>query len=89
MSRRVRRSRDIAHREVEGQTVIVLPRTNEILVLNETGACIWELSDGGRTEAEVVEGLRARFDIDRETAARDVAALYDQLIEAGVAETAE
>lgn len=83
------KSRQAAHRQVEGQTIIILPQTEDVVVLNETGAEVWNLSDGVRTAAAVAEAVAMQFHIPLEVAQADVAALYRQLVEAGVALAAE
>jgi Coenzyme PQQ synthesis protein D (PqqD) len=83
---RIRRNRDVAHRLVEGQAVIVLPRSGEIMVLNETGAVVWDLSDGEHDIEDIVDELTKRFDVSPAAAQEDVESLYRELIEAGVAQ---
>lgn len=39
--------------------------------LSRVGAFIWELLDGRRAGAEIVEAMLGRFDVDRATAERD------------------
>jgi hypothetical protein len=88
LSRTVARNREAAHRKVEGQTIIILPRLEEVVVLNETGAAIWELSDGERTAEQVADEIARLFDVPIDTARSDVRDLYDDLIATGVAQTA-
>lgn len=80
------RSRTAAHRVVDGQTIIVLTRSREAMVLNETGTLVWSLSDGTRDIDAVAHEIAARYDVSEEQARTDVEALYRQLIEAGAAE---
>lgn len=83
---RICRNRDVAHRLVEGQAVIVLPRSGEIMVLNETGAVVWNLSDGDHDIQDIVNELTEKFDVSPVAARKDVEHLYTELIEAGVAQ---
>lgn len=48
--------------------------------LSRVGAAIWELLDGRRSGAEVIEALVGRFDVDRETAEADYAAFLAKLV---------
>jgi hypothetical protein len=82
----VRRRRGIAHRQVEGQTVIVLAQSHEAMVLNDTGSRIWELSDGNKDVSEVATTLTERFDVTIEQALEDVARFYAEMISAGTME---
>lgn len=84
-ARTVCRNREVAHRKVEGQTIIILPKEEEVMVLNRTGSAVWELSDGKRDAEEVARQLTERFDVPIETARIDLEQLYDDLIAAGAA----
>ena len=61
-----------AYRIYDGEGVIVQAETMEVHVVNPTGARIWELLDGRRTVAEVVEAICTEFETSREEAERDV-----------------
>ena len=53
--------------------------------LNETGAFLWQkMSEADVTEEELIAALLDEYDVDRETAARDVAALTKQLKDGGI-----
>ena len=72
-------------REVAGQTV-VLPgndalNLNMMITLNETGKFLWQLLEQDSDEASLVEALLAEYDVDRENAARSVAAFVAKLKE--------
>jgi hypothetical protein len=82
----VRRVRTVAFREVEGQMLIVLPRTQESFVLNGSGALVWQLSDGSHSVDDVVQQLVDRYDVGPETARADLEHLYRDLIGVGIAE---
>lgn len=71
---------------VDGQTIIVLTRTSEAMVLNATGTLVWDLSDGTRDVDAVAREVSARYEVSEEAARVDVEALYQQLIAAGAAE---
>ena len=54
-------------------------RTNRIFELNETGARIWELLSEGLDQQTLLNRLVEEFDVDSERAAKEVAAVLDQL----------
>lgn len=55
--------------------------------LNETGAFLWNLlAEKDCTEETLVERLLAEYDVDRETAARDVHRIVESLRENGIFE---
>ena len=76
---RPRRNPTAGFRIFEGQATIVMPDGSFIHVMNDSGSRIWELMDGERTEAEIVDCLVAEFETDRESAERDVREFIDTL----------
>lgn len=56
-----------------------------MIKLNETGAFLWQkLADADLTEDDLTETLLAEYDVDRETAARDVHRIVGLLRENGI-----
>lgn len=45
---------------------------NSVFTLNESGAFIWELIDGQRNVGEVINTLTEEYDIDQNSAEKDV-----------------
>jgi hypothetical protein len=45
---------------------------NSVFTLNETGAYIWEQIDGKRNVSEIIASLTTEYEIDGETAEKDV-----------------
>lgn len=53
--------------------------------LNETGAFLWKkMTEADRTVDELVDALLAEYEVDRETATRDVENLVNQFRESGI-----
>jgi hypothetical protein len=63
--------------------VIILPVKGEVMVLNETGREVWDLSDGTRSVEEIAQDLVQRYGVDAETARRDVRTLLEELLAEG------
>lgn len=59
---------------------------NGSLMLNDTGAFIFERLQKGSTPEEAVQALTQEYDVSLDTASTDVQKTIDSLIEAGVAE---
>ena len=59
---------------------------NGSLMLNDTGAFIFEHLQKGSTPEETVQALTQEYDVSLDTASIDVQKTIDSLIEAGVAE---
>ena len=45
---------------------------NSVYTLNESGAFIWELIDGKRNVEEIINTLTEEYDIDHDSAGKDV-----------------
>ena len=57
-----------------------------VMHLNDTGAFLYEKLENGTDETGLVEALLSEYDVDRETAQKDVQNFIKNLIDAGVAE---
>lgn len=68
-----------------GNEYVLVPVTNNIAdmnsvyTLNETGAFIWEQIDGKKSVEEIINILIDKYEIDGETATRDVMAFINNL----------
>jgi hypothetical protein len=71
-------------REVEGEIVALDVGASEYVAANRAGAELWRELDGGTTRDGLVAALRRRFDVDEETAARDVDRFLGSLRERGL-----
>lgn len=69
--------------EVEGATVILAPDM-KYLRLDGTGSEIWRLVQAGDDLPSILDALCARYDVDRETAQRDVMVFLRDLAEKGI-----
>jgi hypothetical protein len=73
----------IAARVVDGKALIVVIDQRQLHTLNAVGTRVWELCDG-RSVGAIADALAAEFDVDRETALRDVLGFVAHLRELGV-----
>ena len=69
--------------------VILSADDSSLFVLNEVGTAIWEAADGQTTLDAIADGVCREFDVDLETALRDVSAFVSALAAAGVLSVAE
>ena len=74
-------------REVAGSFIVVavggaVKDFNGIINLNETGAFLWKILESGATKEELLDKLLAEYDVDEETARKDVDAFINKLQEA-------
>lgn len=84
----LRRPEQVRFRILDGEGVVIRRQEGEVLVLNGVGARIFDLLDGRRSVARLLELLEAEYDAARDTLERDVLAYLDELLEAGLAEPA-
>lgn len=82
---------DIVSRSIGGETILVPIRQNvgdfeSIYTLNETAARVWDLIDGRRSVAEVLEQILAEFEIDPNEANQDLTELLHNFLELGALE---
>jgi coenzyme PQQ synthesis protein D (PqqD) len=65
--------------ETEGEIVVLDMDASAYLSANPTGAVLWSALVGGATRSELVDRLLAGFDVDPQTAERDVDGFVDDL----------
>ena len=81
---RPRRHPDAVFKLVDGEALIVVPGSSaEHLVLNESGARVWELLDGDHDLDSIRSALTAEFEVEDQEAGRDLAELLEELNEHG------
>ncbi|MDY2841526.1 MAG: PqqD family protein [Candidatus Borkfalkiaceae bacterium] len=78
-------------REVAGSYLVVavgkaVKEFGGVVNLNETGAFLWKLLEKSSTESEMVDALLSEYEVDRDTAEKDVKAFTDKLMEAKLVE---
>jgi Coenzyme PQQ synthesis protein D (PqqD) len=74
-----KRRPDVSVRVVESETVIFDRQGGRIHQLNSTASFIWERCDGKSTVAGIVKQLAHEFDVDYDTATKDVVTIIGQL----------
>ncbi len=75
---RLRRAADTAWRRVDNEVAIISMDANRIRLLNPVGSFLWERCEGA-TVGELISAVCARYEVDGETAARDVEAFVVDL----------
>ena len=66
--------------------VVLDRRAERIHQLNPTASFIWDRCDGACSVEQIAGGMTEAFDVDRETAAQDVAETVRQFTELGLLE---
>jgi hypothetical protein len=74
----------IAHREIEGQILLLLPDDSEIYTFNTAASFIWRGLVRRRGLRRIVDELAREFGIDRERAEADVMKFVGDMESKGV-----
>jgi hypothetical protein len=78
------RSESVVTRKTGHEYVLVpvvnnIADMNSVFTLNETGAFIWEHTDGKRTIRDIIDALASEYNIDFEHAKTDVIAFFNEM----------
>lgn len=80
---------DVRFRVIAGEAVVLRQDDAEVLMLNEVGARVLELTDGVVSVGGVVGRLEAEFEVPIEQLTADVTGFVAELVEAGVLDRVE
>ena len=84
-----RRHPDTAFRQIGDEGgLVVLPGRAEVKVLNPVGIAVYALLDGTRDLDALSQAIAEQFDVEPDTARRDVEAFLADLRQAGMIEEA-
>ena len=84
----MKRHPDYLLSEVAGTNVLIpigkaVANFNELVSLNGMGVTVWNLLEEETTPDVIVDAILAEYDVDRETAAADIAVFLETLRRAG------
>jgi hypothetical protein len=83
-----RKTADARYRNVSGEGIVVRQAAGEVLVLSEVGARVLDLIQSGAPVGRLFTELAAEYDIERAILERDVMDYLQELLEAGIIESA-
>jgi hypothetical protein len=84
----VARGERLAARKVAGEMIVLSAEDSSLYVLNGAGLQVWLAADGRRTLSAIVDEVICReYEIDRETAIRDLEAFVTALAGHGILRT--
>ncbi len=86
LEKKPRKNEKYPYRIIDGQALIIDPNTNIIKLLNEVGTKIWELIDGKKTGAEILNKIIAEYDVSPEVARNDLIKFCQELMTIGFIE---
>ena len=70
----------MAWQTVDGETVLVRTELQEVLGLNDVGGRIWELVDGRRSIAQILETIASEHDLPASEVRADVLEFVAELL---------
>ena len=76
---RCERLPSVRWRVIEGRVVLIDANEGELLHLNEVGSRVWELLDGTRSVAQLIDELHAGFDVSPARLRKDVSKFVRRL----------
>lgn len=79
LERQPRRRERVLAEQVDGETVLLDLDSGLYFSLNETGARVWELCDGERDIAQIIDVITTEYDAPADSIRADVLELVTQL----------
>ena len=81
--------KELMKREIGGEFFLVplgktVYETNGLFFLSELGAFIWDIIPTAETESDIVNAVLAEYEVDEETAKKDVAEFIAKLKEMNI-----
>lgn len=74
----------VAHREIEGRLLLLLPDSTRLYTFNETGRLVWRGLLRQRSPAAIAAAMARKFGVPAARAERDVRDLLQDLSRRGV-----
>lgn len=75
---------EIISRRLENEAVLVMPINGKIKVLNDVGARVWELIEGGNSIEAIIASIAQEYNTSEEAVTADVQTFLSQLAERGM-----
>ena len=74
------KNEDIAWRKIDDDAILIDMDEEEVTHFNEVGTEIWITLDGEKSVAQILEHTQSLFDVDSDSAKKDVFAFLNQLL---------
>jgi hypothetical protein len=85
----VKLAEDVLVREIDGEAVILVMKTERYLGLDPVGSNMMNVLTGSASVEAAYEALLEKFDVEPDVLRRDLEELIGKLVEAGVFEAAD
>jgi hypothetical protein len=83
-SKSVTRNSEIAVARLDGEMVLLNPKTGDCYTLDRVGSHVWDHADGRRTVSDLARHVAATFDVTPATATADLMVLLEDLLKEGL-----
>ena len=80
LDKKVTRDENVAWRIIGDEAVLLSAEDSSVHSLDAVGTRIWELCDGEKTVSEIIDQVVSEFEVDRETAEKDVVEFIEELM---------
>jgi len=89
-----KKGENVVTRRIAGETLLIpisgkLADLKQVFSLEGIAPDIWKFLDGEHSLEDIADAIVSEYEVDRETAARDIAELADKLLDAGLVGVAE
>ena len=81
LDKKVTRDENVAWRIIGDEAVLLSAEDSSVHSLDAVGTRIWELCDGEKTVKEIIDQVVAEFEVDHETAEKDVVEFIEELMQ--------
>ena len=81
---RLQRVPELPFSKLEEQVLVVVAKTREVHLLNESASRIWELLEAPATLGGLIEALEEEYDVDPLAGGREVEAAVAEMIDKGL-----
>ena len=80
----ITKSRDVVCKDMDGKSVLLDLKSGGYYTLNEMGSFVWSLLEGKATPARIAQAVTESYEIDPETAEKDISDLISSLRKEGL-----
>ncbi len=81
LDKKVTRDENVAWRIIGDEAVLLSAEDSSVHSLDAVGTRIWELCDGEKTVSEIIDQVVEEFEVDRDTAEKDVVEFIEELMQ--------
>lgn len=85
LDNKIKKDEDVAWRIIEGEALLVSPKTSHIFPLDDIGTRIWSVLEGDLNGRQIARLLEGEYDSDLKTIESDLGIFIEELIKNNLA----